>query len=449
MRESKIVPRPQTIIKLQASNVRRLNAIQIEPDGSMIVIGGKNGAGKTSVLDAIMMALAGKRRIPSRPIRDGEDSATITVETQDLVITKIVKRSAQDVLKITRKDIGNLELKGGLQNVLDHLTDGLSFDPLAFSRKKPKDQAEELRELIGLDFEDLDNRHAKAYRERTIANSRVNDAISQLQAMPFCAEVSETEPVSVSELMNELDAISLHNKKLDEEHEALSETKRNIVDAKSRIEQYQNSILEKEQEIRDLSDSILSMKSFISAEEEQISILIKSQDDREASLKTKEKKSDEDIRKKISGAEELNATIRNNETYRNQAEKISTLRLEAETIDKEVKAIAVERADRIHSALMPIDGLGFDDNGDVTYDEELLSSLCESMKLRISTAIAIAKSPDMPIMLIREGSSLDSDTRKMMSEMAAENGAQVWLECVMEESEDGAIIIEDGSIKAI
>lgn len=46
------------IIALQAENVKRLVAIEIRPDGNLVQITGKNGAGKTSVLDCIWWALA-------------------------------------------------------------------------------------------------------------------------------------------------------------------------------------------------------------------------------------------------------------------------------------------------------------------------------------------------------------------------------------------------------
>lgn len=40
------------IISLIAENVKRLVAVEIKPDGNMVVISGKNGAGKTSAADA-------------------------------------------------------------------------------------------------------------------------------------------------------------------------------------------------------------------------------------------------------------------------------------------------------------------------------------------------------------------------------------------------------------
>ena len=68
------------ITQLTAQNVKRLTAVHIEPDGSLVVIGGANGAGKSSVLDSVMYALAGGRTLPPAPIRKGQKHASVTVK---------------------------------------------------------------------------------------------------------------------------------------------------------------------------------------------------------------------------------------------------------------------------------------------------------------------------------------------------------------------------------
>ena len=55
------------IIALQAENLKRLVAVDIRPDGNLVQITGKNGAGKTSVLDAIWWCLAGTSHIQAAP----------------------------------------------------------------------------------------------------------------------------------------------------------------------------------------------------------------------------------------------------------------------------------------------------------------------------------------------------------------------------------------------
>ena len=54
------------ITSLEFENIKRIKAVQITPTKSgLTVIGGKNGQGKTSVLDAIMWILGGERYRPS------------------------------------------------------------------------------------------------------------------------------------------------------------------------------------------------------------------------------------------------------------------------------------------------------------------------------------------------------------------------------------------------
>jgi recombinational DNA repair ATPase RecF len=71
---------PLKIVSFQASNIKKLTAIEITPDGNMVVLKGENGAGKSSVLDSIWYVLTGKRALPERPIRDGASRAEATVK---------------------------------------------------------------------------------------------------------------------------------------------------------------------------------------------------------------------------------------------------------------------------------------------------------------------------------------------------------------------------------
>ena len=60
------------IINLKAENVKRIEAVDITPTDHLVEITGKNGAGKTSVLDAIWWALAGAASHQPEPIRKGQ-----------------------------------------------------------------------------------------------------------------------------------------------------------------------------------------------------------------------------------------------------------------------------------------------------------------------------------------------------------------------------------------
>ena len=78
------------IIRLTAENVKRLRAVEITPDGTLQVVTGRNAQGKSSVLDAIWLALGGgtAARDTPRPVRDGEERASVTLDLGDLTVTR-------------------------------------------------------------------------------------------------------------------------------------------------------------------------------------------------------------------------------------------------------------------------------------------------------------------------------------------------------------------------
>ena len=53
------------INNLEIENVKRVKAVRLQPtENGLTIIGGKNGQGKTSVLDAIAWALGGNKKAP-------------------------------------------------------------------------------------------------------------------------------------------------------------------------------------------------------------------------------------------------------------------------------------------------------------------------------------------------------------------------------------------------
>lgn len=76
------------IISLTSENFKRLQAVEIRPGGNLVEITGRNGQGKSSVLDSIWAALAGKDACPSVPIRKGKERARIKLDLGELVVTR-------------------------------------------------------------------------------------------------------------------------------------------------------------------------------------------------------------------------------------------------------------------------------------------------------------------------------------------------------------------------
>ncbi|MCR4294647.1 MAG: AAA family ATPase, partial [Elusimicrobia bacterium] len=176
------------IVRLSTENVKRLSAVHITPDGSMVVIGGENGAGKTSVLDSIWYALGGKGALPGQPVRKGEKRAKVTLDLGEMIVVRTITPDGGGSLKVTSKEGATFPSP---QTMLDKLVGILSFDPLAFARLPAKEQAETLRKLAGLDFAAQDGQRRTLYEQRTEVNRDVSRLDAQLAGLPFHADAEE------------------------------------------------------------------------------------------------------------------------------------------------------------------------------------------------------------------------------------------------------------------
>ena len=222
------------IVKLVAENVKRLHAVSITPEGALITVGGKNGAGKSSVLDSIAYAMGGEKLVPSEPIRSGESEAKIVVDLGDLVVTRKFKREnvftnkdtvttdcacsgpagphkvgcdrvwafgdTASTLTVTNKDGARYPSP---QAVLDKLLGKLTFDPLAFARAESKEQDALLRKLVGLDVAPIEARRKAAFDQRAMLKKTHAIKEAQLAALPLVKDAPTAE-IPMEEISNEM-----------------------------------------------------------------------------------------------------------------------------------------------------------------------------------------------------------------------------------------------------
>ncbi len=157
------------ITTCRITNYKRIRDVEIRPDADshLIMIGGQNAAGKTSVLDALDAAIGGKARVAGDPVHHGMARAAITIEYDGgaLVVDRIIEPSGETTLKVSGKD-GSVRSP---QALLDKLLGARMIDPLAFLRLDPKDQRARLLALIDAKGEllDLEARRERIFEKRT------------------------------------------------------------------------------------------------------------------------------------------------------------------------------------------------------------------------------------------------------------------------------------------
>lgn len=420
----------QTIISLKADNIKRLTAVQITPTGELVVIGGRNGQGKTSVLDAIEMALAGKNSIPGEPIKRGAEKGRIILETQDLTVTRRFTAGGSTV-EVTNKE--------GLaypspQAVLDKLCANIAFDPFSFVRAEPKKQFVMLRDLVGLDTTQVDTQIKMTFDTRTAVN---RDAKAQGAVVDSLPE-SGPPRVSIQDLMAELEAREADNRAYDALKAALVAAIEDAADAADVVEAKKTSILELERQLQQAREVLAQ---HVGTHKERLAAVEAARAKSDAA----ERKETESIRKRITDAETTNNVAAKVEQRAAEKVKHAALETRAAALTTELDKLNKQRSKMVSDAKFPVEGLGFNAEG-VTFNDFPLEQSSSAELLRIGIAIACAMNPGMKVMLIRDGSLLDADSLKLVGEMAEKEGAQVWIERV---GDDGkcTVVIEDGAVQ--
>lgn len=407
------------IVELRAENVKRLRAVEIRPDGALQVIGGRNAQGKSSVLDAIWLALGGGKASKETrlPIRDGEKKASVRLDLGELVVTRSWTRNGTS-LKVTNADGAPIKSP---QSVLDSLLAGVSFDPLAFIRLSPARQREALLDLVELDvdFDALADQRRAAYEART----DIGRQIRALGASVVDEAIPEAEE-SIAAIVEEIEKARKINSDRDASERAIASYRGDI---------------------RELQETILNLRMEIENAEDQIRITEAALEDTQAELDELPVACDiAAITERLRGVEERNARIRENNRARQIREEKRRLEKTREEYTAKIEEIDAEKNDALERAIFPIDGLGFDEDG-VTYAGIPFSQASSAEQIRIATAMAMAANPRLRVAMIRDGSLLDDETLKGLRQQVTDAGFQLWIERVGD-GDAGAVIIEDGEV---
>jgi len=424
------------IIKLEIQNIKGVRAIEIEPDGiGLVMIGGENAQGKTSILDAIEMAMAGGQ-LPAKPIRDGEDTGRIVLRTEDLVVTKILKDGKKPVLKVEG-------VKGrkyaSPQTLLDELVGELSFDPLDFADQKGAKQLETLRRLVKVDTAELDAERLKRFDERTIVNRDLVRLRAQIDGM----DEADGEEESIVELMKELDKANEINEANRKEGEKVDR----MIDEYERLGQ---RIAASKGSLKSARDSLGQIQTEIKSREGEIELLQKDYKRMMAEVLVSEgaRASTVDtetagIRERIDNAEEHNKAISESKHRDELVTQAERLEEESQAFSNRIDAIDTAKEEMVASAKFPVEGLSFDSDG-VLYNGNPFEGASRAEKLRVSVAMGIAMNPNLAVMMVRDGSALDKKSMKMVADMAIAADFQIWVEDVIE-GEEAQVIIEAGN----
>lgn len=426
--KAEVRSRNMKIIELRAERFKRLSAVEITPGDGVVVVSGKNGAGKSSVLDAIWLALGGgnaaKSSATTRPVKDGEKDAVVRLDLGEIVVTRKWTSSGGTTLTVEGADGKKFSSP---QALLDTLVGSLSFDPQTFSRMPAKDQRKALSDLVHLDVdpEKIDKDRQGAYEERTEVNRELKRFEAKLSTMKAPLPGIPEEEESLSALLEELKRANETQAFYEAERRQLEVMRKQAAALKADIERLRSELASKETELTDLAAAG-------KAKAEAVSRFV--DPDTEA------------LSKRIQGMEATNAAVRAAKEYGETSAAVRSKRTESEALTGRIDDLDRAKEEAFKKAKFPVEGLAFDAEG-VTFRGVPFLQCSAAEQMRISIAIAAALNSEIRVIRVSDGSLLDSASMGEVERLAREHDMQVWIERVDESGQVG-VVIEDGAVKA-
>lgn len=429
-----------TIINLEVENIKRLKAVRFTPKGSTVVISGKNDQGKSSVLDAIDFAFSDGRGICEEPIRHGEKRGRVFLKLSEELngICTIEKKFLPSGIVLEIKNADGVPQRSP-QALLDAVKTNITFDPLSFVRMRAPDQMELLRKLVGLDFTELNKVRKETFDERTVRNRELESAKSKLGSLTFNPSLPK-EPVSAVDIAQKLGDAKSANA--------------NNAGRRSAVKRQQQVAFDLTEDIRASDVKLASLLKMV--EDTKAQIKTKSAAHLEANIEadrmTKELEVIQDLdvttlQTEFDNIHRTNAAIESNKQYAIAQDNLAMLEGVIKGLTSKITELDSDKAAQIEFAQFPMPGLSFDEDRGVLLNGVPFNQGSQARQLQASVAIGLALNPRVKVILIRDGSLMDEDSLKQVSEQAEKANAQIWLE-IVNSKDPSAIVIEDGEVKS-
>ncbi|MDG4980313.1 AAA family ATPase [Lactococcus lactis] len=398
------------INKLEIENVKRVKAVSLEPtQNGLTVIGGRNGQGKTSILDSIAWALGGNKYKPSQPHREGSvlpPNLQISL-SNGLEIKRDGKNSDLKVIDPSGQKAG--------QKLLDSFVEEFALNLPKFMESSNADKARTLLQIIGVGdkLAEFEKKEQELYNERLVIG-RVADQKKKFAAEMTYFQEAPKELISVSELIQEQQAILAKNA----ENERLRGQRDNLKQQQAHLDSEIARLIEEKAKV----DQQLEI-----AEKDALDL---------------HDESTEQLEYSISNTEEINRKVRAN-LDKDKAEQDAQIEKEKyDNLSAQIDRIRLDKNQLLEDADLPLPGLSVAE-GELLYKGQRWDNMSGAEQLKVSTAIVRKLNPECGFILIDKLEQMDLDTLKEFGQWLEQEQLQA-IATRVSTGDECSIIISDG-----
>ena len=464
---------------------------QVSLDGKSVELTGTNGAGKSSVLDAIKLALTNNSNRKTI-VRNGEKEGTIYIETDTGLKIDRRKRTDKGDYKSV-KDISGNEINSP-ETFLKEIFTPLQLEPVEFLSMPEKEQNKLLLNLIEFDrnkeeyitekfgpvnwvdysnsileiLNEIQDKDGKFYLDREEINRNIragNAVIADIaKNIPDEYNADKWRNYTLSDKYDELSKLKNYNEKIDrsisykKDYDDKVKSLDNELNAKiSQINQLKEAQkYEKELQISDLKSKIEILQKELEGLDDKFQIRI---NEEHAAYNTeiaklsenikvanewaaKEKYNTEVLENELKIAEEMKGYLNEYDRMREKQIQVENLQVQSDALTDKIELARRLPGEILETAKIPVKNLTVKD-GIPLVNGLPINNLSEGEKLQLCVDVSLSNDNNLKLILIDGTEKLSEENRNKLYEICRKHGLQIIASRTTDDNELKIIELED------
>lgn len=405
------------ITSLELEHVKRVRALHLAPtQNGLTIIGGRNGQGKTSVLDAIAWACGGKKHEPSSPKQDGAmgDAKIKVTLNNGLVVERKGKNGELRVTDPAGKKAG--------QSLLDSFLSSFALNLPAFLNANKKEKAEILLDVLGIgsELQALDQEEQALYNRRHAIGQIADSKAKHAQELPEYQDAPD-ELLSILDLIQQQQSVLMANESNKRKREEVVLLSQQMDLCNREIDRLQAELARHLQNRDRIKEDLAIAKT---------------------SAADLQDKSTAELERQISEFEAINAQVAANQAKATAKDEAETQRAQYDALTEQINGIRTRRMALLEGANLPLEGLTVE-NGELLYQGKAWDCMSGSAQMRVAVAIVRRLQPECGFVLVDKLEQLDIETLTEFGAWAEGEGLQI-IATRVSTGEECSIVLDDG-----